>query len=115
MNYRHDFHAGNFADVLKHVVLAGMIEHLKAKPAPFRIVDLHAGAGLYDLTGDAAGRTGEFREGVGRLYQPGSCEPEPLADAAEALLAPWRKAIASVNEGTNLARYPGSPEIARVL
>ena len=115
MNYRHAFHAGNFADVVKHVVLARMIEHLKGKATPFRVVDLHAGAGLYDLTGEAAQRTGEFRDGVGRLYQPATAEPEPLPAAAEALLAPWRKVVASVNDGASLARYPGSPEIARTL
>jgi 23S rRNA (adenine2030-N6)-methyltransferase len=67
MNYRHAFHAGNHADVLKHVVLAWMIERLKAKAAPFRVLDSHAGIGIYDLTGEAAGRTGEWRDGVGRL------------------------------------------------
>jgi 23S rRNA (adenine2030-N6)-methyltransferase len=115
MNYRHAFHAGNFADVLKHVVLARMIEHLKEKPTPFRVVDLHAGAGLYVLTGEAAQRTAEFRDGVGRLYRPATLERQPLPVAAEALLAPWRKVVASVNDGASLTRYPGSPEIARTL
>ena len=69
MNYRHAFHAGNVADVMKHAVLARIIEHLKAKPAPFRLLDLHAGTGLYDLTAEAAERTGEWRDGVGRLYR----------------------------------------------
>ena len=115
MNYRHAFHAGNFADVVKHAVVARIIEHLKQKPSPFRLVDLHAGAGLYDLTAEPAQRTGESAEGVGRLYRNATCEPEPLSPAAEELLAPWRKAVASVNDGTSLARYPGSPEIARIL
>lgn len=115
MNYRHSFHAGNFADVMKHVVLARIIEHMKAKPAPFRVLDLHAGTGLYDLTADEAQRTGEWREGVGRLYREGSCAPAPLPAPAEQLLLPWRKAVAAVNDGTRLARYPGSPEIARRL
>ena len=115
MNYRHAFHAGNFADVVKHIVLARIVEHLKEKPAPFRIVDLHAGLGLYDLSAAAAERTGEWREGVGRLYREGTCAPERLSDAAEALIAPWRKAVAAVNDGQRLARYPGSPEIARRL
>ncbi len=115
MNYRHAFHAGNFADVMKHAVVVRILQHLKQKPTPFRIVDLHAGAGLYDLTSDEAERTGEFREGAARLYRDGSCEPEPLPAGAEALLAPWRKAIAAVNDGSMLARYPGSPEIARIL
>lgn len=115
MNYRHAFHAGNAADVIKHVVLTRMIEHLKQKPAPFRIIDLHAGAGLYDLTSAEAERTGEWRDGVGRLHRDGTCAPDPLPAPAEALIAPWRKAIAAVNDGARLARYPGSPEIARRL
>jgi 23S rRNA (adenine2030-N6)-methyltransferase len=115
VNYRHAFHAGNAADVFKHIVLARILEHLKAKPAPFRVVDLHAGIGLYDLTAEEARRTGEWREGVGRLYVDGSCAALALPDAAEALISPWRKAIAAVNDGTTLAHYPGSPEIARRL
>ena len=114
MNYRHAFHAGNIADVLKHVVLARMLEHQKRKPAPFRVVDVHAGTGLYDLTADAAARTLEWREGVGRLYADDGTAL-PLAAEAEALILPWRKAIAAVNDGTRLARYPGSPEIVRRL
>ncbi len=115
MNYRHAFHAGNFADVVKHTVFARILEHLKAKPAPFRVLDLHAGAGLFELTSEPAERTGEWREGVGRLYRGETCQPEPLPAAAEALIAPWRKALAAVNDGQRLARYPGSPEIARRL
>ena len=115
MNYRHAFHAGNVADVVKHIALARILEHLKAKPRPFRVLDLHAGAGLYDLGGDAAARTGEWLSGVGRLYRAGTCEPDPLPGPAEALLLPWRRAVASVNDGARLARYPGSPEIARRL
>lgn len=115
MNYRHAFHAGNFADVMKHIVLARILEHLKAKPAPFRVLDLHAGTGLYDLSAEPAERTGEWRLGVGRLYKDGSCAAEPLSDAVEALIAPWRKAVAAANDGVRLAHYPGSPEIARRL
>src|SRR5688572_22075838 len=115
MNYRHAFHAGNFADVMKHAVLARIIAHLKGKPAPFRVLDLHAGTGLYDLTAAEAERTGEWRHGVGRLYRNGSCEADPLPGPAEALLAPWRKVLGSVNDGAHLARYPGSPEFSRRL
>ena len=115
MNYRHVFHAGNFADVMKHVVLARMVEHLKAKPAAFRVVDLHAGPGFYALDGGPAERTGEWRGGIGRLYRDGTCAPDPLHGAAEALLAPWRKAVAAANDGARLRHYPGSPEIARRL
>ena len=67
MNYRHAYHAGNFADVVKHAVLALIIEHLKLKPAPFRIIDTHAGIGVYDLDSEAAQKTGEWREGIGRV------------------------------------------------
>ena len=115
MNYRHAFHAGNHADVVKHIVLARIIEHLKGKPAPFRVLDLHAGIGLYDLRSEEAERTGEWRDGVGRLYLEESCRPDPLPDPAESLIAPWRKSVAAVSDGTRLARYPGSPEVARRL
>lgn len=113
MNYRHAFHAGNHADVLKHVVLAWMIERLKAKAAPFRVLDSHAGIGIYDLTGEAAGRTGEWRDGVGRLHDETGAAL-PLSPPAEAVLAPWRSAVAAVNGNGALRRYPGSPEIARL-
>ena len=66
MNYRHSFHAGNFADVLKHAALVAVILYLQKKPAPLAVIDSHAGAGLYDLSGDAA-RTGEAQEGILRL------------------------------------------------
>ena len=69
MNYRHAYHAGNFADVVKHAVLALVIEHLKLKPAPFRVIDTHAGIGVYDLASEAAQKTGEWREGIGRVME----------------------------------------------
>lgn len=105
MNYRHAFHAGNFADVLKHVVLAKIVQHLNLKPAPWSCLDTHAGVGLYDLSGDEAERTGEWRNGVGRLRD------RRLGEAAEALMAPWREVLAEL--GPTL--YPGSPEIVRRL
>ena len=89
MNYRHAFHAGNFADVMKHVLLVRILTHLRRKETPFRAVDTHAGTGLYDLAGDEAGRTGEWRDGVGRFYSEGSCTALPLAEAAETLITPW--------------------------
>ena len=67
MNYRHAFHAGNFADVVKHAVLARIVAYLKDKPAAFRVIDTHAGAGSYDLGGAEASRTGEWRAGIGKL------------------------------------------------
>jgi 23S rRNA (adenine2030-N6)-methyltransferase len=107
MNYRHDFHAGNFADVVKHTVLARILVHLKEKPAAFRVIDTHAGAGRYDLRGPEASRTGEWRDGIGRL-----CGALLEAEAAR-LLAPYLEVVASVNRGGELTRYPGSPLIVR--
>lgn len=109
MNYRHAFHAGNFADVMKHAVLALVLVHLNRKDTAYRVIDTHAGAGLYDLAGDKAGRTGEWRQGIGRMLA------EPLAPAAAGLLAPYLEAIADVRAQHGDALYPGSPEIARRL
>jgi 23S rRNA (adenine2030-N6)-methyltransferase len=109
MNYRHAFHAGNFADVVKHAVLARIITHLKEKPAAFRVIDTHAGAGLYDLSGPEASRTGEWREGIGRLLAA------PLAPGVRALLAPYLDAVAALNPGPDLKVYPGSPALAQSL
>ncbi len=81
MNYRHAFHAGNHADVLKHWVLTRVLAHLQRKATPFRAIDTHAGLGFYDLTADEAGRTGEWHDGIGRL-------DAPFAEDVEALLAP---------------------------
>jgi len=67
MNYRHAYHAGNFADVLKHGVLAWVIRYLQQKPAPLALIDSHAGAGVYDLTGVLAQKTGEANDGILRL------------------------------------------------
>ena len=70
MNYRHAYHAGNFADVLKHAVLALVIDYLKRKDAPFRVIDTHAGRGRYALTSEEAAKTGEWLSGIGRLLGP---------------------------------------------
>jgi 23S rRNA (adenine2030-N6)-methyltransferase len=112
MNYRHAFHAGNFADVLKHVVLALCLEYLKTKPAPFRVLDTHAGSGLYELGSGLAEKTGEWRDGVGRLLDPSA--PEPPADII-ALLHPWLTVLLEADDAPVLTRYPGSPIIARHL
>jgi 23S rRNA (adenine2030-N6)-methyltransferase len=106
MNYRHAFHAGNFADVLKHAVLARILVHLGEKAAPFRVIDTHAGAGLYDLTAEPATRTGEWRDGIGRLVEA------DLPEEVRALLAPYLAAVRAANPGGGLRRYPGSPLIA---
>lgn len=110
MNYRHDFHAGNFADVHKHVVLTLILRRLCEKPTPFRVIDTHAGAGLYDLVEGDAARTGEWRAGIGRMFA------YPFDAHADALLAPYREAVARANpKRGGLARYPGSPLLCRDL
>ena len=109
MNYRHAFHAGNFADVHKHSILARVLHHLKEKPTAFRVIDTHAGAGIYDLAGPEASRTGEWREGIGRLRA--GALPAP----AQALLAPYLDVLARFGAGPEPAAYPGSPLIAREL
>jgi 23S rRNA (adenine2030-N6)-methyltransferase len=106
MNYRHAFHAGNFADVMKHVFLVRMMAYLQRKDTPLRVIDTHAGIGLYDLAGDEAGRTGEWREGIGRLAAPFGAE-------AEALLDPYRRAVAEVRSRYGADTYPGSPSLIR--
>jgi 23S rRNA (adenine2030-N6)-methyltransferase len=106
MNYRHAFHAGNFADVLKHATLARILLHLREKPTAFRVIDTHAGAGLYDLTRPEANRTGEWRHGIGRL------RGGRLSAETASLLAPYIEAIDAINQGEALAFYPGSPLLA---
>lgn len=107
MNYHHSFHAGNFADILKHVVLMRILTHLGAKDTPYRVIDTHAGAGRYDLDSEEALRTHEWKDGVARLDQ------SPLASSVEALLAPWREAVAAARERHGPGSYPGSPWLCR--
>jgi 23S rRNA (adenine2030-N6)-methyltransferase len=108
MNYRHAFHAGNFADVMKHVLLVRALLYLQRKEAPLRVIDTHAGIGLYDLSADEAGRTGESLEGIGRLK-------EPFAPELEDLLAPYRRIVADVRARNGDDTYPGSPAIVREM
>lgn len=105
MNYRHAYHAGNHADVLKHAVLARLMEHMKKKDKPFRVIDAHAGVGLYDLAGIEAGKTGEWEGGIGKMA-------DPFAPQVEDLLKPYREVIAALNPAGGLRQYPGSPELA---
>lgn len=109
MNYRHAFHAGNFADVVKHLILVRILEYLKRKETPFRVLDTHAGIGLYDLQGDEAGRTGEWVDGIGRLVAEG------LAGDAGELAAPYLTAVRAQNPDGTLRFYPGSPLLTRHL
>jgi 23S rRNA (adenine2030-N6)-methyltransferase len=106
MNYRHEFHAGNFADVLKHVFLVRILLYLRRKEKPFRYIDTHAGAGLYDLNGPDATRSGEAREGILRLLE------NATTDAATDLLEPY---LAAVKGAGGPQIYPGSPVIAKSL
>ena len=109
MNYRHAFHAGNFADVLKHIVLTRILLYLQEKPAAFRVIDTHAGAGRYDLTGDEAKRSGEWLTGIARVMQA------RFSEQALPLVMPYLEIVRAFNEGAALAIYPGSPLIARAL
>jgi 23S rRNA (adenine2030-N6)-methyltransferase len=109
VNYQHAFHAGNFADVHKHAVLARILINLKEKPAAFRVIDTHAGAGRYDLRGLEATRGGEWRDGIGRLFE------RRLPNQAQTLLAPYLDSVENLNPGGTLRVYPGSPLIALAL
>jgi len=106
MNYRHAYHAGNHADVFKHLVLSRLIALMSRKEQPFAYLDTHAGIGLYDLRGDQASRTGEFLEGIARLWQ---------ADDLPALTADYMGLVRDMNPDGELRYYPGSPEVARRL
>jgi 23S rRNA (adenine2030-N6)-methyltransferase len=101
VNYRHAYHAGNFADVIKHVALVAIIEHLKKKDKPFRVIDTHAGRGLYDLSGEEALRTGEAREGIARVRDLSG--------------PPALQTYLDLVRGAGEGKYPGSPLIAARL
>jgi len=109
MNYRHAFHAGGFADVHKHSILARVLLHLRQKPAAFRVIDTHAGAGRYDLSGPESSRSGEWRNGIERVWET------RRSGAALGLLAPYLDAVAALNPNGELRNYPGSPFIAKSL
>jgi len=111
MNYRHDFHAGNFADVLKHVFLVRILLYLRRKEKPFRYIDTHAGAGLYDLNGPDAARSGEAREGILRLLENATADAANFGSALE-LLEPYLTAVRAAGAPQI---YPGSPLIAKSL
>jgi 23S rRNA (adenine2030-N6)-methyltransferase len=111
MNYRHAFHAGNFADVFKHAVLGRILMHLRAKPAAFRVIDTHAGIGLYDLNSDEARRGAEWHDGIGRLIAERASNT--LGAEAETLLMPLFDVLAALNPPGALDIYPGSPALVR--
>jgi 23S rRNA (adenine2030-N6)-methyltransferase len=109
MNYRHIYHAGNFADVLKHAVLARLVRYMQNKDKAFRVLDTHAGIGLYDLSSEEAQKTGEWRDGIGRVL-----ETELVPQVAD-LLEPYLAAIRELNPEDGVRLYPGSPKLARML
>src|SRR5436190_18031547 len=109
MNYRHAFHAGGFADVIKHIVLVRMLTYLQEKPSAFRVLDTHAGAGRYDLTGDEARRSGEWLTGIARVMQA------RFSENTLPLVAPYLDIVRAFNPQRDLQAYPGSPLIARAL
>ncbi len=106
MNYQHIYHAGNFADVFKHVLLTLLLKSLHAKDTPFRYFETHAGGGRYDLQSAPAQQTGEYRDGIARLWARADAFPE---------LADYLAAVRAANPGGKLRFYPGSPRIARSL
>ena len=109
MNYHHAFHAGGFADVIKHIVLVRILTYLHEKPAPFRVIDSHAGSGLYDLSGEQARRGGEWLTGIARIMQA------RFSQTAASLVKPYLDIVRAFNPHGPLQAYPGSPLIARAM
>lgn len=106
MNYRHAYHAGNHADVFKHIALARIFALMARKDTPFAYLDSHSGVGLYDLLGDEASRTGEWESGIGRLWE---------RDDLPELVLDYLEVVRALNPDGGLEFYPGSPELARRL
>ena len=109
MNYRHAFHAGGFADVIKHIVLVRILLYLQEKPAAFRVIDTHAGAGVYDLRSDEAARGAEWLTGIARVMQA------QFSDAGLPLVKSYLDIVTAFNPQGGIGAYPGSPLIARAL
>jgi 23S rRNA (adenine2030-N6)-methyltransferase len=110
MNYRHAFHAGNFADVLKHITLMMLIEQLKQKPASFFYLDTHAGRGIYDLSKARSQRSGEYKDGIGRLLKAAR---RALPPEVAAYLALVRQSAGAGHSA--ITAYPGSPKIVAMM
>ena len=108
-SYRHGFHAGNHADVLKHMVLVAVLKHLQAKPTAITVVDTHAGAGLYRLDSDFAGTSGEAQDGIVKLLA------SPLASEPPPLVADYLEMLAGFNPSGRHKVYPGSPFVTGAL
>ena len=105
MNYRHAFHAGNFADVFKHILLARMVEYMKDKKKAFRVYDTHAGIGTYNLASEEAEKTDEWKFGLQKVLE--GSPPKKVAR----LIGPWLDAVRDAGKG----KYPGSPAVAKHL
>src|SRR5690242_12767959 len=104
--YRHAFHAGNHADVLKHTVLTQVLRHMNAKDKPYRLIDTHAGAGGYSLEGRYAQKKGEYEQGIARLWD---------RDDLPAAVADYVGLVRRFNPDGRLTQYPGSPALAQML
>ncbi|EKO3921792.1 MULTISPECIES: 23S rRNA (adenine(2030)-N(6))-methyltransferase RlmJ [Vibrio] len=104
LSYRHSFHAGNHADVLKHIVQSLILNALQQKETPFVYHDTHSGVGRYDLTHEWSEKTGEYKQGIGRLWQQADTPAE---------IDSYLDAVKALNQGEELRYYPGSPRIAR--
>ncbi|EJL6523107.1 23S rRNA (adenine(2030)-N(6))-methyltransferase RlmJ [Vibrio cholerae] len=104
LSYRHSFHAGNHADVLKHIVQSLILNSLQQKEKPFVYHDTHSGVGRYDLTHEWSEKTGEYKQGIARVWQQ---------DNIPAELDSYLDAIRQLNQGETLRYYPGSPRVAR--
>lgn len=106
MNYRHLYHAGNFADVFKHTLLILLLQSLQRKPKPFCYIETHAGRGCYDLTSEEAQKTGEFKDGVYKLWE---------INAVPKIIDDYKSILHQFNNNFDLHIYPGSPCIAQTL
>ncbi len=106
LSYRHGYHAGNHADILKHLTQIVLLNKLRSKDKPFVYIDTHSGSGLYDLQANEARKTGEAERGAGRIWQQ-QAEPSALAD--------YLQLLRQFNTGSRLRRYPGSPALAQAL
>ena len=135
MNYRHAFHAGNAADCVKHALLVWLVDAMRRKPAPFAVIDTHAGSGRTDLAGEAAGRTGEWRSGIARLWPdppdalreyvslalphglPGDAAPDADAGAVVGAAGadPVDAACPAASSAAGPHPYLGSPALVRAL
>ena len=114
-SYRHAFHAGNHADVLKHTVLIATLQHLTQKDAALTVLDTHAGAGLYRLDGDYANTSGEAADGIARLLAPAPADAKAPAVKLTPALQAYLDVVRAFNQGTQTRVYPGSPFIAHQL